>query len=139
MTNATQPHNIIHFTTGNGEFVAVDVPRGAYDFYIYNIRHTVVLDFLIETIDKDEDDIGYISLPPDYTYTPIGIAGELTNMDCIGIVDKVSIGIEGIIAGYPDYVTSATLNNALSSFESLLKLHSIAPTSFIAKREFNNH
>lgn len=70
------------FTTSKGAFLAVDVPTGAKYRQIFKNDLSYAHNFT----DRAFTSV-HVTLPPDHTYTIIGIVGELTEAQCGEIVD----------------------------------------------------
>lgn len=119
------------FTTSKGTFLAVDVPTET-------MSNLELCENTITYIDISADEpVREVSLPTNHTYEIIGIAGELTEAQCIEIVDY--IGDDKYRRHYyEDYQNHSAINSGflstIVSFASLCIEHNIPSTHLIIKQ-----
>lgn len=115
---------MIHFNTNNKKYLAVDVPEGATDIRYYDADKP----FVIFNADRSACSV----LIPSGTYSIVGIAGELSEGQCEGIVE---VGAqEGGYKAFVDYRDEDGYHHtAAQSFASLLRANAIPAHYLILK------
>lgn len=121
---------MIQFSTSKGRFLAVDV-RMQHRYSEYRMYGTLLQGTFVN--DTKWNTIGW--MPNGENYAIIGIASELSEEVCAGIVDDVRSSMASVKAGYYEYENTDTVNNATASFHSLLRSHNIPNNSLILKIE----